>query len=225
MDARLNFVVEGQTEETFVNQVMRPHLADRRIWAYVRCVETSRNHGRKYRGGGRSYRLAKNDITCWLKEDQNPDARFTTMFDLYALPRNFPGYEAASQVTDPRQRVGDLESALRDDIDDWRFIPYIQLHEFEALLLADPQKLELQFPGSDDEIRRLVEMASHFRSPELIDDGRDTAPSKRIRDTIPEYYGQKASAGPLVAGHIGLTVLRSKCEHFGEWLNRLEGIE
>lgn len=35
MDTRLNFVVEGQTEETFVNQVMRPHLADRRIWAYV----------------------------------------------------------------------------------------------------------------------------------------------------------------------------------------------
>lgn len=160
-----------------------------------------------------------------MKEDQNPDARFTTMFDLYALPRNFPGYEAASQATDPRQRVGDLESALRDDIDDWRFIPYIQLHEFEALLLADPQKLEVQFPGSDDGIRRLVEMASHFKSPELIDDGRDTAPSKRIRDTIPEYSGQKASAGPLVAGHIGLTVLRSKCEHFGEWLNRLEGIE
>lgn len=119
MDARLNFVVEGQTEETFVNQVMRPHLADRRIWAYARCVETSRNHGRKYRGGGRSYRLAKNDITRWLKEDQNPDARFTTMFDLYALPQNFPGYEAACQVTDPRQRVGSLESALRDDIDDW----------------------------------------------------------------------------------------------------------
>lgn len=225
MDVRLNFVVEGQTEETFVNQVLRPHLAERRIWAYVRCVETSRKHGRKHRGGGRSYGLAKNDITRWLKEDQNPDARFTTMFDLYALPRNFPGYEAAGQVNDPRQRVEALESALKDDIDDWRFIPYVQLHEFEALLLADPQKMEVQFPGSDDGIRRLVETASHFESPEHIDDGRDTAPSKRISNMIPEYYGQKASAGPLVAGYIGLAALRSKCEHFGEWLNRLESIE
>lgn len=225
MDVRLNFVVEGQTEETFVNQVLRPHLADRRIWAYVRCVETSRKHGRKHRGGGRSYRLAKNDITRWLKEDGNPDARFTTMFDLYALPRDFPGYEAAGQVNDPRQRVAALESALKDDIDDWRFIPYLQLHEFEALLLADPQKMEVQFPGSDDGIRKLVEMASLFESPELIDDGRDTAPSKRISHTIPEYYGRKASAGPLVAGHIGLAALRSKCEHFGEWLNRLESVE
>ena len=191
----------------------------------MRCVETKREHGRKHRGGGRSYRLAKNDITRWLKEDGNPDARFTTMFDLYALPRDFPGYEAAGQVNDPRQRVAALESALKDDIDDWRFIPYLQLHEFEALLLADPQKMEVQFPGSDDGIRKLVEMASLFESPELIDDGRDTAPSKRISHTIPEYYGRKASAGPLVAGHIGLAALRSKCEHFGEWLNRLESVE
>ena len=191
----------------------------------MRCVETSRKHGRKHRGGGGSYELARNDITRWLKEDGNPDARFTTMFDLYALPWDFPGYETAGQVTDPRQRVASLEAALKDDIDDWRFIPYLQLHEFEALLLADPQKMEVQFPASGDGIRKLVETASLFESPELIDDGRDTAPSKRISHTIPEYYGRKASVGPLVAGYIGLAALRSKCEHFGEWLNRLEGVE
>ena len=65
-------------------------------------------------------------------------------------------------------------------------------------------------------------MASAFNSPELIDDGPDTAPSKRIIAEIPEYAKRKSSAGPIVAERIGLPALRAKCEHFGGWIDRLE---
>lgn len=222
MSVRLNFIVEGQTEETFVNQVLRPHLATFSVWSRAQCVMTTRKSGIKHRGGIRNYSLPKHHINTLMKQDKNPDVRFTTMFDLYRLPEDFPGYDEASSVADPYERVGVLENALSQDVSDHRFIPYIQLHEFEALLFASPRMLETQFHHRSDEIDRLVEKASAFDSPELIDDGRDTAPSKRIAREIPEYGSRKASAGPIVAQKIGLPTLRSKCKHFGEWLERLE---
>ncbi len=225
MAVRLHFIVEGQTEETFVNRVLRPHLATLSIWVKVRCVMTSHKRGVKHRGGIRRYAQARNDIKDWITEDQNPDAHFTTMFDLYGLPTDFPGYEDATQIADPYRRVRTLENTLSKDISDSRFVPYFQLHEFEALLLSDPQKLDSQFYDRSGGIRRLVDVVSTFDSPELVNDGNDTAPSKRITDVIPEYEGMKAAAGPIVAEKIGLSTLRLKCKHFGEWLGRLEALK
>ena len=62
MSIRLHFIVEGQTEETFVNQTLRPHLAKLCIWADARCVMTSRQRGLKHRGGISSYAKVKKDI-------------------------------------------------------------------------------------------------------------------------------------------------------------------
>ncbi|MCY4546220.1 MAG: DUF4276 family protein [Gemmatimonadetes bacterium] len=220
----MNFIVEGQTEETFVNQVLRPHLETFSVGCSARCVETSRKRGRKYRGGITDFKLPRKDINAWMREDKNPDVRFTTMFDLYGLPQDFPGYGDAAGLSNAYERVRVLENALSEDISDRRFVPYIQLHEFESLLFSDLHKLETQFYDRGDEVSRLVMTASAFESPELIDDGKDTSPSKRIIGEIPEYGRMKASAGPIVAGKIGLSVLRSKCRHFGEWIERLEAI-
>ena len=221
---RLHFVVEGQTEETFVNRVLKPHLGDRYVWVDARCVLTSRRGGVKHRGGFRNYAQPQRDILSWLREDQNDDARFTTAFDLYRLPSDFPGYGDAQAAMDPYEKVRILEAALRDDIGDWRFIPYLQLHEFEALLLSEPAQLSAQFMERQAGIRTLVAMADQAGNPELINDGPDTAPSKRIIAEVPEYSGMKASAGPIVAERIGLANLRSGCQHFGEWINRLEAL-
>ena len=100
MAVRLHCIVEGQTEEAFVNQVLTIHLANQLILADVRYVETEAKHGRTYRGGATQYSRAKRDIDAWLRQDQNHDARFTTMFDLCGLPTDFPGYEEAKQKPD-----------------------------------------------------------------------------------------------------------------------------
>ena len=223
MYVRLNMIVEGQTEEIFVNQVLKPHLGAQSVGASVRVVTTRKARGRKYRGGLTTYAKARNDIIRWIRQDQNPDVRFTTMFDLYGLPTDFPGYKTAVQ-NDPCQRVETLENALADDIPDPRFIPYIQLHEFEALLLSVPVKLDAQFDNRADEIARLEAMVAQEISPEHINDGATTAPSKRIIRAIPEYEGRKASAGPIVAGQIGLPTMRAKCAHFADWLGKLESL-
>lgn len=224
MYVRLNIIVEGQTEETFVNQTLKPHLSRFSVGVSARIVTTRKERGAKYRGGLSTYFKAKRDITLWTKQDRNTDVRFTTMFDLYGLPTDFPGYNTTPAKDDPYQRVEALEDALGKDISDRRFIPYIQLHEFEALILSDPHELDSQFDNCADGIARLVTMASRFPSPEHINDSSNTAPSKRIIREIPEYEGRKASAGPIVIERIGLSTLRSKCPHFAGWLGKLESL-
>lgn len=101
---------------------------------------------------------------------------------------------------------------------------YIHLHEFEALLLSDARQFEWQFIEDDRAIMRLVELASQIDSPELIDDGEAPAPSKRIIQEVPEYGYRKATAGPVIAGKIGLQTMRDRCPHFAEWVARLEAL-
>lgn len=142
---RLHMVVEGQTEEAFINTMLVEHLALYNVFADVRCVQTSRRRGRIFRGGLLDYARAKKDLELWIKEDRNPDAYFTTMFDLYALPQDFPSYDEAKKYTSAYQRVALLEQAFSRDIGSYRFVPYIQLHEFEALILVDPAKFDCEF--------------------------------------------------------------------------------
>ncbi len=227
MSIRLHVVVEGQTEETYVNRVLKQHLAGFQVFVEPRAVETGRRRGTVYRGGIRTYAKLRGDLMKWMKQDDNLDVFFTTMVDVYGLRRltdGFPGLDKAAAISDPYTKVSALEEAWKADIRHPRFIPYLQLHEFEALLLASPQHLGEEFIGCDEPIGRLADMADQFDSPELIDDGERTAPSKRIIAELPQYAARKASAGPIIAERIGLEILRPKCPHFDGWLARLESL-
>jgi len=221
---RLQLVVEGDTEEGFVNQVLSPYLARREIYAVCHRVTTSRKRYRVYRGGGETYARWKKDLQLWLNDDRNREARFTTMVDLYGLPNDFPEFQKAKERSDPYQRVRFLEETFGKDIGSPRFVPYIQLHEFEALLLSDPSQFLHEFPGRVRPVENLSSLAETKSTPELIDDGEQTAPSKRIAREIPEYEGRKPSAGPLIAGHIGIDRIRARCPHFNEWLEKIEAL-
>jgi hypothetical protein len=167
----------------------------------------------------------KNPISRLLAQEKGKDVTFTTMLDLYAIPTEFPGLADAEKLRHlPRKRVEVLERAFLNDIGDARFIPYIQLHEFEAYLLCDPAKFAESYPNREKEIAGLMAIALRYDSPELIDDGPESAPSKRIAAHVPDYEGAKRAIGPQVAKSIGLATIRAKCPHFHEWLARLEGL-
>lgn len=217
---RLNVTAEGQTEERFVKHTLSEYLAEFNISTSVRCVLTSRDKKKEYRGGLSNYEKAKRDILQWLKEDSNADARFTTMFDLYALPTNFPKFEEAKKCP-PYERVQLLEEAFRDDIGDERFIPYIQLHEFETLILSDPEALLLEYFEHQRAVDQLVALLEEKKNAELIN--TEQAPSKRILALIPEY--DKCSVGVDVVNKIGIGKLKECCNHFREWLQRLEDMQ
>ncbi len=217
---RLNITSEGQTEEYFAKKVLSPYLGQFNISTNVRSVLTRKDRKKNYRGGLNSYQKARKDILMWIKEDNNPEVRFTTMFDLYALPTDFPKYREAKRIYDPYEKVEFLERAFSEDINDFRFIPYIQLHEFEALIFVNPEPLKYEYFEHENEIDKLIKISNDFANPELINDNPLTAPSKRILQLIPEY--DKANIGPDIADFIGINNLKSKCRHFNNWVTLLE---
>ncbi len=217
---RLHVTTEGATERNFLNQVLAPYLAQFGVFADARDVMTSRDQrwNREHRGGMTSYQRAKQDILTWMKQDGGASCWFTTMFDLYGLPDDFPALKSTAH-DDPYARVAALEHAMAEDLGHPRFIPYIQLHEFESLLLADIRHLDWEYLEHDRQIANLVQMVGDT-NPELINEGKQTAPSKRILNEIPEF--DKPTSGVIVTKHIGLTTLRQRCLHFNEWVARLE---
>lgn len=223
---RLHLTVEGQTEQEFAVSLLKPHLA-----AFNVFHEKPRLTGPHGRRGGRipqggmfnTFVHALNDMRRWLRGDPSADARFSMMVDLYGLPHDFPDYEAAMALADPYAQVRHLEQALAREMNDPRFIPYLQLHEFEALILSDPPRIGLLIEGRDKEVRDLTQECQPFASPELINDGQHTHPKARIQKYLPEYH--ENVHGPLLAENIGLQVLRDRCPHFGEWLTHLENLD
>ena len=222
--ARLYFFAEGQTEQTFAHIVLSPHLAQRGVYLHKPILIA---HARKkrvvHRGGGRNYDPMKSDIERFLAQESAPDVFFTTMIDLYAIPEKFPGLAEAEKLRHvPFDRVAAIEQAFADDLKDYRFIPYIQLHEFEAYLFAEPRRFESFYPDQTTRIEALEKISNAVESPELINDGPTTAPSKRIIEQLPGYGKDKAVEGPQVAALIGIATIRKKCPHFDRWLAKLE---
>lgn len=218
---RLYLTVEGQSEKEFADRALKPHLAGYGIDVRSRVVLTNRKLGK--RGGILDFDKISGDIGRLMKADRNEDARFTTMIDLYALPSEFPGWVAARKKTQPAERVAVLETALRAEFAEPRFIPFIQLHEFETLLYCDLGELQRRIADSEAGIIALKQEVRHLE-PETINEGATTSPSKRIIRHIPIYERNKVRVGAPAAAAIGLSTLRQKCPHFGHWLSQMEAL-
>lgn len=189
---RLYVVSEGLTETNFVRDVLAPHVEQR--WPARLAVQAPNLRGRC------AYAEVKKLIRALLG---NPAAEVfvTTMIDLYKLPGDFPGYAECSGHEDARRRVEEMERFISEDVQDRRFIPHLQLHEFEALILTDVLSLAKYYPSRKDELGRLARtVEGDFRSPEEVN--RITPPSWRIRTAVPEY--QKALFGISAVADLGL---------------------
>jgi len=216
---RLHMVVEGQTEETFVRDSLAPALGERSVFADVHRITTGRRGPKTYRGGFLTYEHLRRDLSLWMKHDQRHDSWFTTMVDLYRLPPDVPGYERSRSIADPIRRVQFLEDALKSDLSHRRFVPYIQLHEFEALLFSDPESFSIVFPDEPEAIANLVRIREAALNPEHIDEGDETAPSRRICSLFPQYT--KPVHGPIIARRIGLPRMQRECAHFNTWIEAI----
>ncbi len=220
MKVRVLAFVEGPTEEKFVREIVRPSLVSRNVFIVATTPGKRRAHG-----GVQHWARIKKELLRYLKEDRG---RFvTTMFDYYRLPSDWPGRDGARserQVSTKAEGIeqaihADVYSKLGDSFDGARFLPYIQMHEFEALLFSDTGALAESVQRPDIQ-SRLDGIVAECGEPEGIDDGPETAPSKRIRSLVPRY--QKVPQGIIAAKHIGLTTMRERCPHFAHWLEALE---
>ena len=219
--SRILIHVEGQTEETFVNQVLAPHLYRVGYTSVsARLVGNARQRSR--RGGGRSWKAVRKGILNHLQDDRT--ALSTTIVDYYGLPHSWPGREQAGRQATPRQRAAAVEEAVLQDISSAvghprRFVPYVVMHEFEGLLFSDPDRFaqSLGEPALAPEFRAIREA---FETPEDIDDSPDTAPSKRVISLYRRY--QKPLNGVLAIDRIGLDTVREACPLFNAWIAKLE---
>jgi hypothetical protein len=224
----LHIIVEGDTEETFVNDVLVRHFASLNIFISARKITTGwdRLNNKPAKGGLLKYAKFRNDVLRWIKSDNGrPNTFYTSFIDLYAFPRDpeSPYTKQIQSIADPYQKIKALEIAIGEDINHTAFIPYVQLHEFESLVLVAPDRLLTMFPDKGIAISKLQkEIAS--MEVELINESPLLAPSKRIINYIPEYKNEKSRVGPLVAEDIGLNLLRQHCPHFDEWITKLENL-
>jgi hypothetical protein len=215
---------EGHTEQAFCNQVLARQLDYlRSVAVHTIRVAFSRKKGVVHRGGVKRYEPLRRDILNKLKGRRDKDVQFTSMLDLYGLPPDFPGKDQhIRDPNNPMKYVEALETAFGQDIGDRRFVPHLQLHEYETLLYADLDAFAYAFENCERAVEQLKEEVKDFPTIEHINDGQQTAPSKRIIRVLPAYQGRKTTAGPDIAEYIGLTKLREKCPHFDEWVKAIE---
>jgi hypothetical protein len=220
---RLLVHVEGETEESFVKEVLRPHLVGSGYHDVgARLLGNARQ--RMNRGGIKSWDVVRGDITRHLKGDVGAVA--TTLVDYYGLPDNWLGrVDARSASVLERPKIiekaihEDLSSAMGSGFDAGRFVPFVIMHEFEGLLFSDcPAFARAIGQGRlEAEFQRI---RNQFDSPEEIDDSPQSAPSKRVEALMRNY--EKPLHGTLAALEIGLDTIRKQCPHFRCWLTKLE---
>jgi hypothetical protein len=160
---RLYLLVEGQTEETFVRDLLTPHYAHLDLFISPVIVRTSPGH----KGGVSGYGKTKSQLKRLCRQDSG--ASVSTIFDLYGLPRDFPGRsDAAFPVRGSgRQKASFLEAELARDIGEPNFFPHLVVHEFEALLLAEPHRFG-DWTDSPTVVTELAAIARAHHTPEEI---------------------------------------------------------
>lgn len=212
---RLIIICEGETEQELCVNMLWSHFQAYDIQIECPLIKKSM-------GGIVSWKSLGKQIRTHLSEH----AYVTTFIDLYGIKQQhqFPLWEDAIRKTDKYELLKTLEDGMRKDIGDYHFIPYIQLHEFEALLFNNKETFLRVIPEEDISCEaELDNVLSRYPNPELINNSPETSPSHRLQHIIPSY--DKVLYGYFLAEDIGLDKMRKKCPHFNEWLSRLENLQ
>ena len=224
--AEVVIIVEGQTEQTFVRDVLAPEMSVIGV-----CLHAARIGPVGHKGGNVRFDRAIVDIKGFL--ESRSDIYVSTMVDFFRIDSGWPGIEVVNQKrlagvslsADEKAQL--VEAEMFDKVvkrfpelnAQKRFIPYISIHEFEALLFSDESILGDALGTGSEPIRAIV---NQYRTPEDINTNPDKAPSKRLESLVPRY--RKVVTGNVVAAKIGIQKMRSRCPHFHQWLVRLEAL-
>ena len=217
---RLHVICEGQTEEMFVNEVLAAYLGRQMDLRASRVGKPGR------KGGDVRFSRLLHDVRQRLLGDRS--AYCTTFFDFYGLPPKFPGRSAARRKRNHWEKGACVVQAMTVELQNQmgdepmrRFIPYVQMYEFEGLLFSDPDGLS-EGINARALANRFREIREAFATPEEINDDPRTAPSRRIQGLFPEY--EKPLHGTLAAIEIGLGKIRQQCPLFDSWVRRLQSL-
>lgn len=211
-------IVEGRTEQVFVERVLAPYLETKNI--FIRATQISKP-GQK--GGDVRFSRAEKDIGNFLK--QRPDTYVTQFFDYYGLKEwpnlNIIADQSHTEIAELLNNAA-IEHVMRKYGDyqaQRRFIPYMAMHEFEALLFSDEAILAEALDVKLEQIATIIEACGE---PEKINSSRETAPSKRLNQLKQSGKFKKTTEGISIAEQIGVEKMRLRCPLFNKWLSQLE---
>ena len=207
---------EGQTEESFINQVLFPYLLNNGVCAKPIVCTTKKTKNKKFKGGVRDYQKIKRELSILCKQHHHETV--TTMFDYYGLPGNTPGVDMMSGNL--YERVMRIEKAVETDINLPNLFFNLTVHEFEGLLFTNPSIF--QTIADSRIVARLQTVRDGFDSPEHINNSIETAPSKRLGILIPGY--SKVMNGTILSEQIGIDAMIAECSHFHEWVTKLRSL-
>lgn len=187
----VDIIFEGKTESYFVKLVLNQYFSKFNIFL------------KSYDLGGN---VTTEKIVKYLKRAKNPIR--TTLVDFY-------GYKKSNGKT-----ADELESEILAYFDDKYFVlPYIQMHEIEALWFSDINKIAEKMNANSKQLEKLQAIIDTYPNPEDINNSRDTAPSKRLETIFVGY--DKPSDGAKIAQEIPVELYMEKCPRFKEWVENI----
>jgi len=213
---RIIFIVEGDTEKEFIDKVLSPYLYTKGIFA-IDCFKIKHT-----RGGLTKYQHLRTDIINCIFES---NVIVTTMIDYYALPKDFPKYEVSKSIVNKIDRITFLEQSIVNDITEYKghsfnnLMPYIQLHEFEALVFASYKSIKHLYTDVDVNFSELDQVIIQYPNPEDINDSSESAPSKRLKQLIKGY--NKIVDGIIIIEENGIENILNQCPRFKTWVELL----
>ncbi|MGL5125203.1 MAG: DUF4276 family protein [Fusobacteriaceae bacterium] len=218
MMKKLLIIAEGQTEEKFIKELIIPYFQKKNIYNIDVTILPNKTlaSGQRFKGGAVTFK----NVTNYAKKLLN-SAYVTTLLDYYGIDRNFDGYDESKIFSDIKDKKETLEKKLAIEINNKKFIPYIQMYEFEGLLFSNPDS----FVYIDEDPYKITDIKKEiaaYATPEHINDSPQTAPSKRLEKHYKGYT--KTTDGIMVAEDMGIEKIIEKCPLFKEWLEKLENI-
>lgn len=210
---RLIFIVEGDSEQRFINEHLVSYLALKYPGVPMHAQKITTNRKKNVKGGNVNYELLKNEIKRTFAQG---GVMITTFLDFFRLPTDYPGY------TQDVKQIDQIEDAIRTDcnsiIPPTSFLPYIQKHEFETLMFANAAGFSSVVDTA--ELNEILNVLKQFSTPEDINGSPETAPSKRL---LSIFKYKKVADSALVLKDVDIDLLRRRCPRFNEWVARLEG--
>jgi hypothetical protein len=215
---RLVIVVEGDTEKEFIDKLLRPYLYAKGLYS-VNCFKIKHT-----KGGLTKYQHLKTDLINCVYEN---NVLVSTLIDFYALPKDFPKYEAAKSIVNRANRLTFLEKAIVEDLEIEKgqafpnLQPYIQLHEFEALVFSSMDAIKSLYSNEDAKFNELEQIIAAYPNPEDINDSPQTAPSKRLKNNQLIRGYNKVTDGIMIIEEAGIDNILNKCPRFKTWVETL----
>lgn len=211
---RLHIIVEGETEEKFLKEILFPFLPIKNTKTCSKIKQT--------RGGLINYEHLKKDILNCINQS---NILLTTMIDFYGMPENFPNFEKCQNKKTTDEKIKCLQQGIYDDISNNgeinytdTFIPHIAKYEFEALVFSDKNILKEYFGENEinqAELNKVINI-----EPEEINNSKKTAPSKKLKKIVTGY--NKINDGIAIIEKIGLNKVLQKCPHFKNWIEKIK---